>query len=375
MIVMPLGPGLMRIFAIEPKELGLLVSSYNFAAGIAGFLAAFFLDRFDRKRALVFCYTGFTIGTLACAISQNYLSLLTSRTVAGAFGGVVTALIFSIIGDAFQPNKRGRATGLVMSAFSIASIFGVPFGLILANKFDWHAPFVVIGGLALLIGGAVAVQLPAMRDHLQSKESRPSPFHVIERVVKNPMQLRALLLITTLMLGQFAIVPFLAPSLVANAGFREDQLPWMYLLGGGLTMFTSPLIGRMCDKIGRNPVFVVFGLLFLVPAIIITQLEPMPVIWVLIFTSIFFVANNGRFVPAWAMITSTVRPEARGSFLSLATCMQSLSAGAASFVASFIVVGGQNGRLMNFDLIGYVSAAIGLMAVIIGSRLKAIDSQ
>ena len=52
MILMPLGPQLMRLFEISPSEFGLLVSSYTFSAGISSFFGAFFLDRFDRKKIL-----------------------------------------------------------------------------------------------------------------------------------------------------------------------------------------------------------------------------------------------------------------------------------------------------------------------------------
>src|SRR5438046_2409601 len=62
-IMMPLGPQLMRIFSISPREFGFVVSAYTFSAGISGFLAAFFLDRFDRKRSLLVLYSGFTVGT------------------------------------------------------------------------------------------------------------------------------------------------------------------------------------------------------------------------------------------------------------------------------------------------------------------------
>ncbi len=373
MILMPLGSKLMRIFEIDPFDFGLLVAAYNFAAGAAGFAGAFFLDRFDRKKALLVSYFAFTIGTLACSIAPNYYSLLVARSFAGLFGGVMGALVMSIVGDAISPAKRGRAMGLVMASFSLASVFGVPFGIVLANHFDWHAPFLFVGLISVGIGAIGFFNLPSMTGHLQSRESRPSPYHVLERVIKNSLQMRALLLTTLLTLGQFLVIPFIAPSLVANVGFREDQLPLMYLIGGGLTIFSSPLVGRMCDKIGRAPVFTVFAVLFLVPTFLVTNLGHTPIAYVLAISALFFVASNGRFVPAWAMITSTVRPEARGSFLSLNSAVQSLAGGAGSFLASLVVVKATDGRLANFEVVGYFSIAIGISALLVGRGLKPID--
>lgn len=373
MILMPLGSKLMRIFEIEPLDFGLLVAAYNLAAGAAGFVGAFFLDRFDRKKALLVSYFAFTIGTLACAIAPNYYALLIARSFAGLFGGVMGALVMSIVGDAISPSKRGRAMGLVMTSFSLASVFGVPFGIVLANHFNWHAPFIFVGLVSVVIGVVGFFCLPSMSAHLQSRESRPTPYHVLHRVITNPLQMRALLLTTLLTLGQFLVIPFIAPSLVANVGFREDQLPLMYLIGGGLTIFSSPLVGRMCDKIGRTPVFTVFGLLVLVPTFLLTNLGQTPIALTLAISALFFVASNGRFVPAWAMITSTVKPEARGSFLSLNSSVQSLAGGAGSFIASLIVVKAADGRLANFEIVGYFSIIIGVLALLIGRGLKPIE--
>ena len=373
MILMPLGSKLMRIFEIEPLDFGLLVAAYNFAAGAAGFAGAFFLDRFDRKKALLVSYFAFTIGTLACAVAPNYYALLIARSFAGLFGGVMGALVMSIVGDAISPSKRGRAMGLVMASFSLASVFGVPFGIVLANHFDCHAPFLFVGLISVLIGVIGFFYLPSMSGHLQSRESRPTPYHVLHRVITNPLQMRALLLTTLLTLGQFLVIPFIAPSLVANVGFREDQLPLMYLIGGGLTIFSSPLVGRMCDKIGRTPVFTVFGLLVLLPTFLLTNLGQTPIAYVLAISALFFVASNGRFVPAWAMITSTVKPEARGSFLSLNSSVQSLAGGAGSFIASLIVVKATDGHLANFEIVGYFSILVGISALFIGRGLKPIE--
>lgn len=165
-IMMPLGPQLMRIFNISPGEFGLLVSAYTFSAAVAGFLSALFIDRFDRKHAMLGLYFGFTIGTLACALAPTYSLLLAARVVAGAFGGVLGALILAVIGDAIPEHRRGAATGKVMAAFSVASIAGVPVGLYLASVTSWHAPFYLLAGLSFLVLIASFWLLPTMRGHL-----------------------------------------------------------------------------------------------------------------------------------------------------------------------------------------------------------------
>lgn len=170
-IMMPLGPQFMRVLLISPQQFGFLVSIYTFSAALCGFFGAFFIDRFDRKTALLTLYGGFTLGTLFCAISPSFYVLLAARAVAGAFGGLMGAVIFSIIGDAFIETKRGAATGTVMSAFSLASVLGVPFGLYLATHYSWQAPFFLLAGVSLVMIGVAMRVLPPLRSHL-TEDSR-----------------------------------------------------------------------------------------------------------------------------------------------------------------------------------------------------------
>src|SRR6266478_6612963 len=151
LIILPLGPQYMRVFGITPAQFGMIVSAYALSAGVSGIAAGFFLDRFDRKRALLGLYLGFAIGTLCCARAPSYHLLVAARVLAGAFGGVAGALILAIIGDVIPEERRGAATGLVMSSFSVASICGVPIGLLLATHVNWHIPFFVLAALSLVI--------------------------------------------------------------------------------------------------------------------------------------------------------------------------------------------------------------------------------
>src|SRR5690349_1306775 len=80
MIMMPLGNYLMPYFNISSQQFSMLVAAYTFSAGISGFLAAFFVDKYGRKKVLLLAYTGFLVGTLCCALSPSYFILLVSRT-------------------------------------------------------------------------------------------------------------------------------------------------------------------------------------------------------------------------------------------------------------------------------------------------------
>ena len=373
MILMPLGPQLMRIFEISPREFGLLVSSYTFSAGLSSFMGAFILDKYDRRTILLWVFTGFLFGALACALSPNYTILLISRIVSGVFGGLTSALVLAIIGDAIPDSRRGRAMGLVMAGFSVASVFGVPFGLFIASLSNWHAPFFFLAGLSLLILWMIFKYIPSITAHLEKQQFQPSPVQVIRRVTGNSNQMRAISLTIMMMLGQFAVIPFLSPYMVANVGFSEIELTYIYMAGGLFTIFTSPWVGKLTDKYGKIKVFTIFMALNVIPIGIITQLGQTPIPYVLLISTIFFVTSNGRMVPAAALITGTAKAENRGSFLSFNSAVQQLAAGLASFLAGLILAEGINGELVNYDIVGYFAIVLSLLCIPLARRIKVID--
>lgn len=374
MIMMPLGPQLMRMFSINPHQFGLLVSSYTFAAGVSGFAAAFFMDKFDRKKNLLFFFVGFSLGTIACGLAPTYELLLLARGLTGIFGGVLSSLVMSIVSDAIPYERRGSAMGVVMTSFSMASVLGVPLSLYLANIWGWHSPFLFLGALSLLLCGVVWKAVPPVRGHLEH-QNRSEPIHrTITRILQNPNQMKALVFMAAVIFGHFAIIPFMSPSLVANAGLTEAQLPLMYMFGGLFTIFTSPFIGRLADRYGKHKIFFWGALATTVPYFIITHLGPTPLIFVLLSTCLLFVVSGGRMIPATAMVSGTSLPQSRGSFMSIVSCVQQLASAASSYIAGVIVTRNEAGNLIHYNWVGYIAIITTFVAIYLSTRIKSIES-
>jgi predicted MFS family arabinose efflux permease len=368
MIVMPLGPRLMRVFAITPAQFGFIVSTYTFSAALFGLIAAWFLDRFDRKRALLWLYGGFAIGTLLCAVAPNYYAMVGARFLAGGFGGISGATILAIVGDAIPPNRRGAAMGTLFSAFSLASIAGVPMGLFLANHLGWHAPFFMLAGLSAVILILAARVLPPVRDHLSREKD--GPWTEMKAILRGGNHWLAFALTITMTMAGFLVVPYLSPSLVANVGLTNEQLPLIYLFGGSATFFSTRWLGRVSDRMGLLRVFTVVSLLAMLPILIITRLPPMPVWGALIVSTCFMVFTSGRFIPGMAMVTNSVAGRYRGGFMSLNSAIQQFASGLASLIGGAIIVEGAGRRLEHYGTVGLIGAGCILASLGLAARLR-----
>jgi len=369
LIILPLGPQYMRVFNINPAQFGVIVSSYAISAGISGIAAGFFLDRFDRKRALLGLYLGFTVGTLFCALAPTYHLLVAARALAGAFGGVVGALILAIVGDVIPEQRRGAAMGLVMSSFSVASICGVPIGLMLASNINWHVPFFVLAGLSLMILVAAAWVMPSLRGHL----ARAHDEHPVARtlaVLGHADHQMAFVFMALLTFTGFVVFPNIANYMVMNVGLTEKQLPLIYLSGGLCTVFSMNWIGRWADRSGKLRVFVLMSLAATIPIVAVTNLPRAPLYVAIATSTLLMICMSGRMVPAMSMMTATIEARYRGGFMSINSSVQQFAAGLAAYLSGLIMVRAPSGELTHFPAIGALSVVCALACIYLAKFLK-----
>ncbi|QWD78603.1 MFS transporter [Polynucleobacter sp. MWH-Svant-W18] len=363
MIMMPLGPQFIKALSINTHQFGLLLSSYTFAAAIAGVFATYYIDRFERRGLLLRLYVCFIVATVACGFAPDYHSLFIARACAGAFGGILGSLVQTIVADSIPFERRGKALGTVMAAFSVSTVAGVPLSLFLANHIQflgWRAPFIFIGLISIIILIIGYRNIPKISGHLHHIHEG-SRWKQIYDIVIAHHHLRAFLFMALIMLTGFSVIPYIALYLTSNVGVADSYISLIYLCGGVATLMSSRYIGHMADKYGKVKVFRFLAIVSLVPLIVTTNLVPVPLWMVLINSTAFFILISGRMIPAMAMVSQVVTPQIRGTFMSLVGSTQMLASGIASVVAGMIVTIRPDGMMEHYNLVGYGAALCGLL--------------
>ncbi len=374
MIMMPLGPILMAEFNIGTHEFGFLVASYSFSAALSGLLAATFVDKYERKRLLLTMFALFGLATLACGLSPNYATLLIARGLAGAFGGIMGAMVQTLVGDLIPFERRATASGVISAAFSLSTVAGVPLSLWLANLFQWRAPFIAIAVTTVIFLLVALRHLPEVRHHIND-DHRAHPFSAMFAVLRDENHLRALIFTMLILFSGFTIIPYITVYAVANIGISQHDIPYIYLFGGAATLISSRLIGRWADRSGKVKIYRILAFAATLPLLAITHTQSAPLWLWLILTTLFFVLVSGRMIPAMAIITSAAQPKLRGTFMSLNAATQQLASGLAATLAGFITTQNATGQIIGYDKVGYIAIFANLLAILFVARITMHDQR
>jgi predicted MFS family arabinose efflux permease len=361
MIMSPLGALIMPDLHIGPAQFGLVVSAYAFSAGVSGLLTAGFADRYDRKKLLLFFYTGFIIGTVWCGLAPTFESLLAARIFTGLFGGVIGSIVLAISTDLFPPQMRGRVMGLIQTAFAASQVLGIPVGIYLSNQWNWHVPFIAMAVFGLAGGLVVAWKMQPVNAHL-GKPQEHSAFMHLYHTLTEKRYLLAFAITALLTTGGFMLMPFSSAYIVNNMGIDLHHLPTVYLITGICTIFIGPMIGRAADAFGKFRVFLFGTALSIAMVLIYTHLGRVPLWMLVVVNTMMFVGIFSRMIPFQALSSTVPVQTQRGSYNAISASIQQLAGGLASVVSGHIVTQAADGRLQHFDTVGYVVVGTSLVA-------------
>lgn len=366
MMVAPLGPDLAVAIGMPTSQIGLVVGSYTLAAASGSLLAASWLDRLDRRAAVVGALLGQAVGAVCAVFAWNLETLIAARILGGLFAGPATSAAFAILLDAVPVERRGRAIGAVMGAFSLAAILGVPVGLELARVGGWHAPFAAIAISAAALAALAAWRLPPLRGHLAGG-AMPGR---LRDLFRRADPLLAFAAIALQMLSGFLLIPYLSTFYQLNLGYPRDALSLLYLVGGAVSFFTMRLAGRYTDRIGSFRVataavagylLVLYGGFYVSPPWV--PVLPLFVAFMVVRTSISISVNT--------LITAVPQPAERASFMAVKTAVQHFAGSAAAIAAAEMLGERPDGSLTGMPQVALLAMALSVCVPLILRRLQA----
>jgi predicted MFS family arabinose efflux permease len=372
MVMSPLGDILMKSLTLKPSHFGFAVSAYAFSAGFSGLLTAGFADKFDRKKLLLFFYIGFIAGTILCGIATSYPLLVGARIITGLFGGVIGSISMAIIADLFDIQQRGRVMGFVQMGFGASQVLGIPTGLYLANTWGWHAPFLWVAAMAIMIAVLIAVKLQPLTKHLAIQQDKSAFTHLLHTIAKRDYRI-GFTATALLSIGGFMMMPFGSAFAVNNLQITQHQLPLLFMIAGISTLIVMPLIGKLSDKIDKFIIFASASAWMIIMVSIYTNLGPTP-IWIVIFFNVLMMAGiMSRMIPATALTTAIPEMRDRGAFMSINSSLQQIAGGiAAAFAGMIVIQKNKFSPLEHYNTLGYIIICITILSVFMIYRVSTL---
>ncbi len=373
MIVMPLGPRYMRLLEITPEQFGHMVASYGFAAFVGGMFASGFIDRFERKRAILVIFGLFTLCTLLCGVATSYPLLILARSATGIFGGVVGSMTMTIVTDLFHERRRGFAISIVGASFPLASIFGVPIGLWIADTTEspWK-PFFILGVAAAVVWCLMFAVLPTLKSHIRPKPD--SYWRTLVEQLSIRRHLIAYLFTIFLVFGTFTVAPYIASYMVYNVGLEDSEVKYIYILGGICAFIAMPILGRLTDRLGKKMMYVCLASLAILPTVAITNLPTVSLPLALVATTLYMTLTSGRMVPAQALFASAAIPQLRAGFMSVNSAVQHLACGMAASLSASILDANSEKAILYYPWVGAIAVASILLSLVVAQALASHDN-
>jgi MFS transporter, DHA1 family, inner membrane transport protein len=246
-LVAPLLPTLTNAYGNDPALSGWMVSAYAVGYAVLALIAGPVSDRLDRRTVLVCGLVAFGVLTGACALAPNFWSMVALRFAAGVTAAFVTPQIWASIPVLVPAPQILRTMGYATGGLSIAQMVGVPVGSFLAG-WTWHAPFVVIGGVALVLAAVARLYFPAVpRLGSGSLTGLADTYRSLLTTPRAPALFVAYLLFQT---GNFTSFSFIGTWLTTSFGLSVAQVGAAIVPMGAANAVGSLFGSRLANRLG-----------------------------------------------------------------------------------------------------------------------------
>jgi len=327
-------PSLVKSFGITVSTAGLLVVVYSFAAAVASFFSGTLSDHYGRRRFLLAGVAFFAVASLAASHSRSLNELMLARALTGLAAGTLSTCSITFAADWFPYNVRGRAIGLISSAYFAAPILGVPIAAQIADRFGWRRAFLFFAGLAVVTAVAT-LRLPLERLNPQpSTEKMRGAVEAFRTFLSRRDTAAALGIAFLVSGGLVGFLTYIGQWLNGSFGLSTRTIGWVFMLGGVVAVGSAPLGGILSDRWGKRAVSILSNIVLVVALAMIPFL---PWGWTLL--AAFALASLGaafRQGPLTALMTEMVPAAQRGSFIAMRNISSQMGIGATAYVGGLL---------------------------------------
>ncbi|MEI8596427.1 MFS transporter [Photobacterium sp. Hal280] len=283
-----------------------------------------------------------------CGLATTPEQLLLLFIAAGCFSGPLSGLIMASVLDVTKVAERGRAMAFVASGFSLAAIIIVPASLLLAQWLNWQMTFFFFGGIGLILAVAVRICMPSLVP-LKQTSAQPIPqSDGLSGMICSMPFILAMAMMGISLFGHFLLVPNLSAYFQFNLGFPRDEISYLYLLGGIMSILAMRYSGRMMDKGSGQTAL--FGLSAIVAAVVYYGfVSDSSDKWVYLIFMILMASSSARSAVLAAFTSRVPPPQYRAAFMTYQSTMSNLAAGAASIMGSVYLTSGPAHQLLGLD--------------------------
>ena len=321
MIISPILPRIGEELGIAESVLGTLISAYSLMVGAFAIIAGPISDKIGRRRILLLGSGLMTIALLMHHFVVGYYSFLAVRVGAGLAGGILSGSAVAYVGDYFPYNRRGWATGWVMSGMAAGQIAGIPLGIVLAGSFGFRAPFYLFSAAMGMTCILIWFRVP--QPDVRRTEGRLSVGRAIagyKTLLGRKDIASATVAYFLMFVGVSLFVVYLPYWLEQDLGVTPGAIAIMFVVGGIANVLTGPQAGRLSDRIGRKRIVILSSLgLAVVMTLTTWVVRDVTSAYILFFLTMVLVAM--RISPFSALLTALVSDDRRGSLMSLAVAI------------------------------------------------------
>lgn len=329
MMVNPIFPFMAADLHVSISNAGYVASIYTGSSVIAGLLSFFFIDRFNKHRILWLCLLFIGALTLLVPLLHSLSQVLWIRFVTGLFGGISLGVAMAVLLDSTSENARGQVIAIVLSAFPMVSIIGLPLMLWITNVFSWHIAFYILGALCIICGGLVYSFIPKIELDIEVQEHNDPPQKLMNK--------RILLGAASTGLSNFGsliLIPLLVPIFTDILHLSTQHLPWLFFVGGLGALLGTKLASWIHNKFSFKTLTVWSTILLMLSmAYLLLMIENS--LWFaysFMFGMMFTVYVRLILIAIWS--ADIPKPEQRGGFNSLQSALNNLFSSIAFVIPS-----------------------------------------